>query len=378
LAEIKSRRIEEKHMTSADSTKVDQRFLANAMASFLQIGALLLLLVMCFNIVRPFISIVVWALILAVAIYPLHVSLTAKLAGREKTSAAIFVLIGLAVILVPTFVLGESTFGGLKTLGQDLRAGTLQVPPPDPGVADWPVIGEKTYEVWSAAAANLQQTVAQYEEQLRALGHRVFSFATGTMIGVLQFVFSTIIAGALLMQAKGGYKATREIMASLVGTERGSKFTDTSILTIRSVVKGVLGVAVAQAILAAIGLVLMGVPAAGLWAGAVLVLAIIQLPPILVLGPIAFWVFSVAEPVPATIFLVYSIIVSVSDAFLKPMLLGRGLDTPMLVILIGAIGGAIAMGIVGLFIGAVILALGYELLVTWMAPDAAEPEAEAG
>jgi predicted PurR-regulated permease PerM len=274
---------------------------------------LLLLLVMCFNIVRPFISIVVWALILAVAIYPLHVSLTAKLAGREKTSAAIFVLIGLAVILVPTFVLGESTFGGLKTLGQDLRAGTLQVPPPDPGVADWPVIGEKTYEVWSAAAANLQQTVAQYEEQLRALGHRVFSFATGTMIGVLQFVFSTIIAGALLMQAKG---------ASLVGTERGSKFTDTSILTIRSVVKGVLGVAVAQAILAAIGLVLMGVPAAGLWAGAVLVLAIIQLPPILVLGPIAFWVFSVAEPVPATIFLVYSIIVSVSDAFLKPMLLG--------------------------------------------------------
>jgi predicted PurR-regulated permease PerM len=78
LAEIKSRRIEEKHMTSADSTKVDQRFLANAMASFLQIGALLLLLVMCFNIVRPFISIVVWALILAVAIYPLHVSLTAR------------------------------------------------------------------------------------------------------------------------------------------------------------------------------------------------------------------------------------------------------------------------------------------------------------
>ncbi len=136
--------------------------------------------------------------------------------------------------------------------------------------------------------------------------------------------------------------------------------------------------AVAQAILAAIGLVLIGVPAAGLWAGAVLVLAIVQLPPILILGPIAFWVFSVAEPVPATIFLVYSLIVSVSDAFLKPMLLGRGLETPMLVILIGAIGGAIAMGIVGLFIGAVILALGYELLVTWMAPDVSEPEAEAG
>jgi predicted PurR-regulated permease PerM len=363
-------------MTSADSTKVDQRFLANAMASFLQIGALLLLLVMCFNIVRPFISIVVWALILAIAIYPLHVSLTAKLGGREKTSAALFVLIGLAIILVPTWLLGESTLSSLQSLAHNLREGSLSVNPPNPSVADWPVIGTKTYELWSNAASNMDAFLGQYQAQLRDLAQRVFGFATGTIVGVLQFVISTIIAGALLLQSKGGYKAAREIMASLVGTERGSKFTDTSILTIRSVVKGVLGVAVAQALLAAVGLVLMGVPAAGLWAGAVLVLAIIQLPPILVLGPIAFWVFSVAEPVPATIFLVYSIIVSVSDAFLKPMLLGRGLETPMLVILIGAIGGAIAMGIVGLFIGAVILALGYELLITWMAPDAPEPDAE--
>ena len=364
-------------MTSADSSTVDQKFLSNAMASFLQIGALLILLMMCFTIVRPFISIVVWALILAVAIYPLHVSMTARLGGREKASATLFVLIGLAIILVPTWVLGESSLSSLQSLAHHLREGTFSVPAPNPGVADWPVIGAKTYEIWSNAASNIDAFLDEYQTQLVGLAQKVFGFASGALIGVLQFVFSTIIAGALLLQSKGGYKASREIMASLVGTERGAKFTDTSILTIRSVVKGVLGVAVAQALLSAIGLVLIGVPAAGLWAGAVLVLAIVQLPPILILGPIAFWVFSVAEPVPATIFLVYSIIVSVSDAFLKPMLLGRGLETPMLVILIGAIGGAIAMGIVGLFIGAVILALGYELLVTWMAPDAPEPE-EAG
>ena len=364
-------------MTSADSSTVDQKFLSNAMASFLQIGALLILLMMCFTIVRPFISIVVWALILAVAIYPLHVSMTARLGGREKASATLFVLIGLAIILVPTWVLGESSLSSLQSLAQHLREGTFSVPAPNPGVADWPVIGAKTYEIWSNAASNIDAFLDEYQTQLVGLAQKVFGFASGALIGVLQFVVSTIIAGALLLQSKGGYKASREIMASLVGTERGAKFTDTSILTIRSVVKGVLGVAVAQALLSAIGLVLIGVPAAGLWAGAVLVLAIVQLPPILILGPIAFWVFSVAEPVPATIFLVYSIIVSVSDAFLKPMLLGRGLETPMLVILIGAIGGAIAMGIVGLFIGAVILALGYELLVTWMAPDAPEPE-EAG
>jgi predicted PurR-regulated permease PerM len=363
-------------MTSADSSKVDQRFLANAMASFLQIGALLVLLLWCFNIVKPFLGIIIWAIIIAVAVYPLHESLTARLGGREKTSAVILVLIGLAIILVPTWILAESTIGGLKTLGQNLRAGTLTVPPPNPEVADWPVIGEKTYEIWSDAAANLQATAMQYGEQLRTLGQRVFSFGTGMVVGILQFVVSTIIAGALLLQARGGYEVSREIMTSLVGTAKGAHYINMSISTIRSVVKGVLGVAVIQALAAAVGLVVAGIPMAGIWAGAVLIVAIIQLPPILVLGPIAFWYFSVAEPVPATIFLVFSFIVSFLDGILKPMLLGRGLETPMLVILIGAIGGAIMSGIVGLFIGAVVLALGYELLITWMAPDAREPEAE--
>lgn len=360
-------------MTSADSKRVDPGFLANAMASFLQIGALLLLLAWCLTIVSPFIGIMVWALVIAIAVYPLHLALTAKLGGREKTSVFILVLIGLSIIFVPTWVLGESAIVGLRALATDLKAGTLTIPPPTPDVAGWPVIGEKVYEIWSAAAANLEATLSQYEEQLQALGHSVVGFATGTLVGVLQFIVATIIGGVLLMQGKGGYNVSRNIMASLVGTQNGDKFTNLSILTIRSVVKGVLGVAIIQAILSAIGLALIGVPAAGLWAGAVLVLAIIQLPPLIILGPIAFWVFSVADPVPATIFLVYALIVSASDTFLKPMLLGRGVETPMLVILIGAIGGAMAYGIIGLFIGAVILALGYELLVAWMAPDAVEP-----
>jgi len=113
-------------------------------------------------------------------------------------------------------------------------------------------------------------------------------------------------------------------------------------------------------------------------------LAIMQLPPIIVLGPIAFWVFSVAEPMPATIFAVYAFIVSASDGFLKPMFLGRGMEIPMLVILLGAIGGMIMSGIVGLFIGAIVLALGYEILVAWMDTDefnnprSPVEEAEAG
>ena len=365
-------------MTSADSSAVDQRFLANAMASFLQIGAVLILLYWCFLIVSPFLGIVIWAAIISIAVYPGHVALSARLGGREKSSAVILVLIGLSIIIIPTWILAESTIDGLKFIATELEDGTARIPPPKDSVAEWPVIGERVHETWSAAATNLEATLNRFEPQLKSASQAALSFAGHTFASVFVFVFSVIIAGALLTTASGSYGAARNIANSLVGVGRGESMTVLAIGTIRSVAKGVLGVALIQTILSAVGLLVAGVPAAGLWAGAVLVLAIVQLPPLIVLGPIAVWYFSVAEPVPATIFLVYALIVSASDAFLKPLFLGRGVEVPMLVILIGAIGGAIAQGIVGLFTGAVILALGYELLKMWMAPDAALANSETG
>lgn len=358
-------------MTSADSSSVDQKFLANAMASFVQIGAVLVLLYWCFLIVSPFINIVIWGIIISVAVYPAHVSLTARLGGRKKWSATIIVLIGLAVIVVPAWYLADSSIEGLQYIAAELEDGTATVPPPNESVAEWPVIGERVHGVWSSAAANLEATLNRFEPQLQAAGQKALAFAGHTVGIVFQFIVSIIVAGAFLMSAAGGKQVAQNIIVSLVGTERGAGFTELTILTVRSVAKGVLGTALIQALVSGIGLAIAGVPAAGLWAGVVLVLAIIQLPPLLILGPIALWYFSVAATVPAAIFLIFAIIVSASDAVLKPMLLGRGVDTPMLVILLGAIGGAITSGIIGLFTGAVILALGYELLMAWMAPDEA-------
>ena len=361
-------------MTSADNRAVDQQFLTNAMASFLQIGAILILLYWCFLIVSPFLTIVIWGVILSVALYPTHVSLTARLGGREKLSAVILILVGLAIIVVPIWLLADSTIGGLRHVAAELEDGTARIPPPADTVAEWPVIGEQLHAVWSAASTNLEETLNRFRPQLQTAGTKAVAFAGHTVSAAFQFVLAIIIAGVLFTSASGGHRITRNIAMSLVGTERGPALTDMAVLTIRSVAKGILGTAMIQAILAAIGLLLAGVPAAGLWTGAVLVLAIVQLPPLLVLGPIAIWYFSVADTVPAVIFLVYATIVSASDAFLKPLLLGRGVEVPMLVILIGAIGGAIAQGIIGLFIGAVILALGYEIFMTWMAPDETQAE----
>jgi predicted PurR-regulated permease PerM len=318
---------------------------------------------------------VMWALIIAVALYPLHQSLSAKMGNREKLSATIFVLIGLTVLVLPTFLLAESSITGLKTLATGLEDGSIVVAPPDESVAEWPVVGSTIYDIWSAAARNIEATLNQFEPQLRNAGKWALSFAGSTAVAVLILVFSIIVAGVFLVSADGGYRVASRIGQTL-SVEHGQGMIDMAIETIRSVAKGVLGVAIIQALLSAIGLVAIGVPAAGIWAGIILLLAIMQLPPLLILGPIAVWVFSVEDATPATIFAIYAFIVSISDSFLKPMFLGRGMDIPMLVILIGAIGGAFTSGIIGLFIGAVVLAVGYKLLIAWM-DDEGDDEREA-
>lgn len=355
-------------MNSTSSAESDRAFQKNALASFIQIAVLVLLLYWCFRIVSPFVGLAVWATIISVAIYPLHLRLTRRLGGREKLSAALLVLIGLTVMIAPVILTAESSIGALETTGHALREGTVAIPPPDASVAQWPIVGERLYAIWSGATVNFSQTLNEFQPQLVEVGHALVRFSGTFLIGLLLFSASVIVAGALLVNAEAGYRTAASISSSLLG-DRGKGFVDLSVATIRSVAKGVLGVAIIQALLSAVGLIVIGVPAPGIWAGAVLVLAIIQLPPLLVLAPIAVWVFSVADPVPATIFAVYAALVSFSDAVLKPMFLGRGMNIPVLVILLGAIGGAASMGISGLFVGAVILAVAYEILQDWMQTD---------
>ncbi len=368
-------------MTNADSTAADRNFQKNAMASFVQIAALVILAVWCLRIVAPFITIILWGMIIAVALYPLHQTLAGRLGGKEKLSATLFVLLGLAILLVPTYILTDSSVAALKTVGSQLNSGAVTINPPNESVAEWPVIGKQVHQIWTDAATNLEATINKFGDQLHRLGGTALRFAGALAVGVLQFVVSIIIAGVFLVGAEGGRQTSLKFASSLVG-DRGEVLTDLAIATIRSIAKGVLGIAIIQALLAAIGLVVMDIPAAGIWAFAVLLLAIMQLPPIIVLGPIAVWVFSVAEPVPATIFLVYALVVSFADGVLKPLFLGRGMEIPMLVILLGAIGGMIMSGIVGLFIGAIVLAIGYQILMAWMETDELhnprQPVAEPG
>ncbi|MFV2089802.1 MAG: AI-2E family transporter, partial [Pseudomonadales bacterium] len=302
-------------MSIGSGTPADENFVNNAMTSFLQIGAVLLLLFWCYSIISPFISVVVWGLIIAVALYPVHLKLTDVLGGRAKWSSTLLIVIGLSILIIPAWTLTESTVDSMTAFAENVQDGTITVQQPDPKVAEWPLIGGSVFKLWSGAANNLEATLNQFRPQLLSFGQWALAFVASTALGIVQFIFSLIIAGVLMLNAEGGRKVAHSIASSL--SSRGEMLTDLSIQTIRSVSKGVLGVAIIQTVLAAIGLVVMDIPAAGIWTGAVLILAIVQLPPILILGPVSIWFFSVADPVPATLFAVYMVVVSMADAFLK-------------------------------------------------------------
>jgi predicted PurR-regulated permease PerM len=331
----------------------------------IRLGLVFLLAAWCFLIVEPFIIMILWGLIIAIACYPLYAWMTAKLGGHDKLTAVVFTLLALAILITPTFMLIETAAETTQVLSTYLQEGKLTVPPPPPGVEKWPVIGKEVSAFWSGASENLGATLTTIAPHLKEAAGWLLSTAAGAGIGVIQFVIAIIIAGVFLAHDEGIRAFLASLATRLSGT-RGVEYAMLAGKTVRSVAQGVLGVALIQTLLAAVGLLAVDVPGAGLWALIVLMLAIIQLPPLLVLGPIIVYVFYTSSTTVAIIFMIWSIFAGSSDAILKPLLLGRGVEVPMLIILIGAIGGMIHSGIIGLFIGAVILALGYELFKAWL------------
>jgi predicted PurR-regulated permease PerM len=333
------------------------------------------LVLWCLRIISPFVMPVLWAVILAVALFPIFRWLKSKMGGRGGLAATALTLVALAILIVPIVLLSTSLIQSVQSITQGVEDGTLAVPPPPDGVAEWPVVGEQLEVAWAQAAGNMQDFIVKYRDQLQPIWGWVIAQATGAGAATLVFFLAILIAGLLMAKAEAAVAGTTAVATRLAGDE-GESIVTVAGATIRSVVLGVLGVAVTQSLVAGVGMLVVGVPGAGLWAGLILILAIMQLPPLLVLAPVIVYVFMTASTLTAILFLIFGIVVSASDAFLKPLFLGRGVAVPMPVILIGAIGGMVVYGIVGLFVGAVVLAVGYQLMVAWV--KAEEPEVEGG
>jgi predicted PurR-regulated permease PerM len=344
----------------------DKIFQRRAIEASIRIGLIVLLVLWCFNIVKPFVLVILWGAIIAVAIYPLFMKFQSFLGNRQNLAATLMTLIALAMLITPAIMLSGSAIESSQELAEQIEAGTLTIPPPSDKVKEWPLVGQKVYDAWNLASINLGAAINKFSAQLSELGKVALSAAAGAGATILQFVVSIIIAGILLVYAASGTRAVERLFARLIGKDDGSKFANMAGATIRSVAQGVLGVALIQAVLAGIGFLVMGIPYAGLLTLLVLLWAIIQLPTLIILIPIIIFAFSIASTVPAVIFMIWCLLVGLSDNILKPLLLGRGLDIPMPIILLGAIGGMIMSGLIGLFVGAVVLSVGYTLYTAWL------------
>lgn len=334
--------------------------------AYIKLVALSILMVSCFFIVKPFLLLIIWSILVAIALYPIYEKVIKLFKGKKKgLVTSLFILILLAIIVIPTINVTSSIVASSQEFYQDFSNGNIEVPPPTDSIKEWPLIGEKIYGIWSLANQNIESFIVTYKEPLTTTLTTLFGSFTGMMGSVLLALISLIIAGVIMLSADAGYKSS-VLFADRLIKNKGEKVISMVVSTVRSVVKGILLVAVIQAVLAYIGFKVIGLPGAELFAMLVLIFAIVQLPPIIAMIPAIAIVFSYAGDTASIVFTIYGIIVSMSDSFLKPILLGKGLETPMLVILIGALGGMIFMGMLGLFIGPVILSIGYQLYLVWV------------
>jgi predicted PurR-regulated permease PerM len=336
----------------------------------LRLGTLLIIVYWCYQILAPFIPLVLWAAIMAIAVYPLYRKLAARLGNRMKLSATLVTLVGLIVLTTPVVVLTESLVSSTTDLAGSISEGSLAVSKPPDHIKSWPVVGGKLHTGWQLASENIDAAMKKYNPQLEVLGTALIATAGGAGAAFLQMFFSIIIAGVFLSTAEGSVAGIRVVVDWMVG-DRGQLLLDESKTTVRSVAQGVLGVAILESIVAAIGLLAAGMTAAGFWTFVILVLSIIQVPPLLTLVPLSIWALTTTGPLGATVLIICTVLVVLIDTLLKPVLLGRKADAPMLVVLLGAIGGMMVWGIVGLFVGAVILVLCWGGLEFWIKEDAA-------
>lgn len=333
--------------------------------TLIRLGILALLMMWCLDILRPFILLLVWAIVIAIAIYPIYIGLVKIFRGRKVLAGIVLTSVLLSLILVPSGLIMYSLYEGINHFRELFNSGQPLIPPPGGSTANWPSVAKPIIEIWQLASDNLQEAILKYSDHIKVYGSFLLAALAGVGKGVLSFVVSIIIAGVLLIYADSSIDVTHKIFRKLVGNN-AEYFAEISVATIRNVVKGILGVAVIQTTMAGLGFFMAGVPFAGLWTVLCLILAIIQvgIGPIAI--PVAIYVFSVADPTTAVILAIWLGITLTIDNVLKPILLGRNAPAPMLVIFLGAIGGFIFNGFIGLFLGAIILTIGYKLFMIWL------------
>jgi predicted PurR-regulated permease PerM len=369
------------NIPSQPDQELEQRLASPLLDVLIRAGLILAMAMLCYQVLSPFLTLMVWALILAVTLYPLHQALASKLGGKQGLAATLLVVVGIVLILAPTAMLMNSLGDSMQQLIHDVQNNTLKIPAPRPGVEKWPVVGKQLRDVWSKAHADLPALVQSMQPKIGELAKTALGLVASIGGGLLQFLAAFIIAGIIMAFGQAGSRGSLAIFERIVGNARGSELASLSTATIRAVAQGVIGVALIQAIIVGLALLVAGIPWAGVLAVIVLVLGIAQVPALIVTLPAIVYIWSSGDYSNAAA-IAYTVVLFLSgmaDNVLKPLMLGRGVDAPMPVILLGALGGMATAGILGMFVGATLLTLGYQIFMGWVAanPNAGQAQAES-
>ena len=336
----------------------------------IRIGLLGLLLYWSLKVIGPFLTVALWSAILTVALYPVFDWLARRL-GSRRWAATLITLLCLLIVIGPVTWLGFGLIGSVDFVVRGFDSKILSIPLPAESVKNWPLIGEQVHRLWTLAATDVKTILLEAAPRLKPLGSKLLDIAGTVVFGLLEFVAAIIIAGFLYSPGPQLAASLGALLRRIFG-QRSAEMLKLAGSTIRNVSRGVVGIALVQSFLAGLGFLVAGIPAAGFFSFIALVLGIIQIGPTILFIPIVVWSWTTLETTNALIFTAYMVAVGLVDNVLRPFVMAHGLTTPMPIIFIGVVGGTLAYGISGLFLGPIVLSVTWALLVAWVQDDGTE------
>jgi predicted PurR-regulated permease PerM len=327
--------------------------------------ALLLLLVGCLLVLRPFASALLWAVVLCVSSWPLYQRLLKLLRGRRTWAALLMALGMILVMLLPFLVVGVTLADNVKELTASARTWIDAGPPAPPAwLAKVPAVGQQATERWQALATDSAKLLEATKRFIEPVGSWLLTASVAIGSGLFQLAMSIFIAFFLFREGLAlGDRLTTSV--GRIGGERGLHLLEVAANTVRGVVYGILGTGLVQALMAGIGYFIAGVPGAALLALLTFFLSVVPVGPPLVWIPAALWLFHQGSTGWGIFMLVWGVLVSSVDNVVKPWLISQGSDLPFILIFFGVLGGALVFGFIGVFIGPTLLAVGYRLVEEW-------------
>jgi predicted PurR-regulated permease PerM len=322
----------------------------------------------CFWILRPFLPAIIWATTLVVATWPIMLQVQRRLWNSRGLAVAIMAMALLIVFVVP-FWLAITTIADNfdRIVGWTTSLAAFKLPPPPEWLSGVPLFGNRAAQFWETlAASGIEPLVSKAAPYAGGVASWFVAALGGLGIVLVQFLLTVVVAGVMYLNGEHAAAAARRFGRRLAG-ERGEQSVRLAAQAIRSVALGVVVTALGQAVLGGIGIALAGLPLSAVLTAVMFMLCIAQLGPLPVLVPAVIWLYWSGATGWGTFLLVWSILLSTLDSVVRPLLIRKGAHLPLILLLAGVVGGLIAFGLVGIFLGPVVLAVGYTLLQSWMA-----------